>query len=292
MKPMLAATCDDVSKLTYPIYASPKLDGVRAIVTKDGKLLSRSLKPIPNPHVNKLFGRKAYAGMDGELILGSPTAKDVYRQTVGAVSREYDEPAVKFHVFDKWSSTAAFEHRKGEVAAQCQAMTVGCEIVEQTEIATAAELLQYEAHCLDQGYEGLILRAPDGKYKFGRSTLKEQGMLKLKRFVDSEAEVIEVIEEESNQNEAKRNALGRTERSTAKAGMVATGRAGAIQVRDVVSGVEFSIGTGLCDADREFLWKHREEVKGQLIKYKSFPVGVKDKPRFPVYLGPREGWDL
>jgi DNA ligase-1 len=289
MKPMLAATCDDVSKLTYPLYASPKLDGVRAVVTKDGKLLSRSLKPIPNPHVNKLFAFKQFAGFDGELILGSPTAPDVYRQTVGAVSREYGEPAVKFHVFDLWGHGGAFSDRWGALQGRDTDRVV---VVEQTLARTPAELLKLEELCLDAGYEGLILRSPAGKYKFGRSTLKEQGMLKLKRFVDSEAEIVEVIEEESNQNEAKRNALGRTERSTAKAGMVATGRAGALQVRDVVSGVEFAIGTGLCDADRDFLWKHRKELPGQLIKYKSFPVGVKDKPRFPVYLGPRERWDL
>lgn len=289
---MLAATCDDISLLKYPLSASPKLDGVRALITEDGKLLSRTLKPIPNPHVNKLFGRKVLAGLDGELILGNPCAKDAYRQTVGAVSRHEGTPGVYLYVFDKWNDARTFTWRQAEVS---KSSVVGSVIVvQQTLISTAVELLQYEADCLLAGYEGVMLRDLDGKYKFGRSTMKEQGMMKLKRFTDSEFLLTGVEEELSNANEAKRNALGRTERSTAKAGMVPTGRAGALQGKDVHTGVEFALGTGLCDADREWFWKHRAQLvrDGFVGKYKSFLVGVKDKPRFPVYLGPREKWDL
>ena len=50
MKPMLAALCEDVTKLRYPVIASPKLDGIRALVI-DGQLVSRTLKPIPNRYV-------------------------------------------------------------------------------------------------------------------------------------------------------------------------------------------------------------------------------------------------
>ena len=45
-KPLLASPAD-LSTLRFPVLASPKLDGVRAIV-KDGVVLSRSLKKIPN----------------------------------------------------------------------------------------------------------------------------------------------------------------------------------------------------------------------------------------------------
>jgi DNA ligase-1 len=289
---MLAATCEDVATLKYPLLASPKLDGVRAIVTPDGALLSRSLKPIPNPFVNGLFGKQALAGLDGELILGSPTATDVYRQTVGAVSRHEGGPMVNFHVFDRWDSAGTFSSRIKE-ATKAAGRVARVIAVEHTVVSTAAELMRYEDAVLEQGYEGVILRAPDGKYKFGRSTLREQGMLKLKRFTDSEFLLIGVEEELSNANEAKRNALGRTERSTAKAGMVPTGRAGALHGKDLKSGVEFHLGTGLCDDDREWFWKHKDRLIGKFVgKYKSFLIGAKDLPRFPVYLGPREGWDL
>ena len=45
-KPMLASPME-LEHVRWPMYASVKLDGIRAVV-RDGKLLSRSLKPIPN----------------------------------------------------------------------------------------------------------------------------------------------------------------------------------------------------------------------------------------------------
>jgi DNA ligase-1 len=291
LKPMLADTCDDVTLLRFPLYASPKLDGVRALV-KDGRLLSRSLKPVPNKFVNEMFGRKEYNGMDGELIWGPPTSKSVYRDTIHATRNEETVlgKAVKFYVFDRWDRTKGMMDWYHSTRVKHDDPIVH---VPQRMVQSAEELLAYEQEVLDQGYEGLILRSKDGLYKFGRSTLKEQGMLKLKRFTDGEFLLIKVEEELHNGNEAKRNELGRTARSSAKAGMVPTGRAGALLARDLVSDVEFGIGTGLDDEDREWFWKNRDALEGKFVgKYKSFLIGVKDKPRFPVYLGPREKWDL
>lgn len=47
MKPMLAGKCEGLESLKYPVLVSVKLDGVRALVI-GGKVMSRSLKPIPN----------------------------------------------------------------------------------------------------------------------------------------------------------------------------------------------------------------------------------------------------
>lgn len=80
-RPMLA--CDaDLEKLRFPLLASAKLDGVRAIV-RGGVVFSRSNKPIPNQFVQDKF--KHLEHYDGELIYGDPTAKDCYRRTVSAV---------------------------------------------------------------------------------------------------------------------------------------------------------------------------------------------------------------
>ena len=37
----------------------------------------------------------------------------------------------------------------------------------------------YEERCLEQGYEGVMLRDPNGLYKFGRSTMREQGLIQV-----------------------------------------------------------------------------------------------------------------
>ena len=75
IKPMLATEAD-FNKLRYPVCAQPKLDGIRVII-KNGVVYSRSLKPIPNKHIQALFGN--LHGVDGELIVGDVTAQDVFQ---------------------------------------------------------------------------------------------------------------------------------------------------------------------------------------------------------------------
>ena len=53
IKPMLAVEVD-FNKLRYLVCTQPKLDGIRVVV-KDGVVYSRSLKVIPNKHVQALF---------------------------------------------------------------------------------------------------------------------------------------------------------------------------------------------------------------------------------------------
>lgn len=299
-KPMLASPAD-FSILQYPLFASPKLDGIRAVVL-DGKLVSRKLLHIPNKHVFNVLSLTEFDGLDGELIVGSPTADDVYRVTNSAVMSHQGAPEFTYHVFDLHDYVARFTTRLeilrdridefNAAARQVERRLLGeasCKIVlhEHVHINDEAELLEYEAKQIELGYEGLILRSGMGVYKHGRSTAREQYMLKVKRFEDSEAEVLGVVEEMFNGNEAEKDNLGRTKRSKAKAGLVGKGTMGALQVRDLKTGVEFEIGTGFTAADRQ-----RTDWQGKIVKYKYFPIGVKDKPRHPVYLGLRDARDL
>lgn len=257
MKPMLACEAD-LSKLKFPVLASPKLDGVRAII-RDGVVLSRSLKPIPNRHVQMMFGRPELEGFDGELILGDPTHPEAYRRTVSAVMSIEGEHAVDFHVFDRWDRDYPYK----EVSLSYWLIIP----IYSTPIHNMEELEEYEVAILDKGYEGVMLRDPQSPYKFGRSTAKEGYLLKLKRFADSEAEVIGFVD-----------IVGLT--------------LGALIVRDVHSGVEFKIGTGFTTVERQKIWDMRAILKGSLVKYRYFPTGSKEKPRFPSFQGFRHHIDL
>ena len=101
IKPMLAVEVN-FDKLRYPIYTQPKLDGIRVII-KDGIVYSRSLKAIPNKYVQSLFGH--LHGLDGELIVGNPTAHDVFQKTTSGVMSKYGEPDVTLYAFDMWNQT-------------------------------------------------------------------------------------------------------------------------------------------------------------------------------------------
>lgn len=62
---------------------------------------------------------------------------------------------------------------------------------------------------------------------------------------------------------------------------------GSLLVNDPKFGL-FNIGTGFNQEERSQLWSIRNELIGKVVKYKYFPVGMKDKPRHPVFLGFRD----
>ena len=98
----------DLSKLQFPVIISPKLDGIRAIV-KDGVVYSRTGKPIPNKYVQDLFSH--FNGLDGELIVGNPTDKNVFQNTTSGVMSIEGMPNVFYYVFDKWDSPLQYKQR-------------------------------------------------------------------------------------------------------------------------------------------------------------------------------------
>jgi len=318
-KPMLAGTPDGNDDLKFPLIASPKLDGIRA-ANKNGKLLSRSLKLIPNKLVQQVLGIPGLHGLDGELIVGPANHPNVMQATTSVVMSNDKMVPFEYHVFDYWDSTEGKRDRLirlGSLALSIQKewasllLRAGllppellqCPIciVPQKLVETLDELDAFEAECLETGYEGVMVCAPDGKYKFGRSTVKEHGLLKLKRFTDAEAIVVGFVEEMKNENAAQTNELGRTKRSTAKAGLTGKGTLGAFVCKRIfinekgdrtLSDYTFNIGTGMTAEFRASVWANRDAHKDAIVKFKHFEHGVVDAPRHPVFLGFRAAEDM
>lgn len=292
-KPMLAGTAD-LAKLQLPLLGSPKLDGIRAVVL-DGVVVSRNLKPIPNRRVQAIFGKAHLNGLDGELIVGDPTAKDAFRQTSSGVMSIEGEPDAIFHVFDCCRRPGELYLSRLTEARNVVTGSGRSLVVEQEMLTCVEELDAYEARQLALGYEGVMLRHHASPYKFGRGTVSKQDLLKLKRFEDAEAIVIGFEELMHNSNEATTGLLGQTERGHSKDGMVGMDTLGALRVRGLngpFAGVEFNVGTGFDAATRALIWAARESWLGRTIKYKFFPIGSKDAPRFPVFLGERMAGDM
>ena len=285
-KPMLADAVD-LSILRYPVIASPKLEGERALFIS-GQLRTRSLKPIPNKEIQRVF--RYDQNLDGELIVGDPTGKTVFRDTMKVVSA-FDAPIqdVRFHVFDMIYSGEFIQRLKtAHALIEGHALFVP---VPHMEVRNERELLTYEDACLTAGYEGAMLRDPKGYYKYGRSTTREGTLLKMKRKSQSEAVVVGFEEQMHNANEQTIDNLGLAERSSHQDNMVPMNTLGALVVKDVKTGVEFNVGTGFTFADRDEIWRHKYKYLGSIISYEYLPYGVKDKPRHPVWLGWRMGED-
>ncbi len=296
-RPMLAGKVGDMSQLRFPMYASPKIDGIRCL-TIGGQVLARSLKPIRNDFVRKTL--EPYQGFDGELVVGNVTDKDVYPRTQSAVNSIGGEPDFKYLVFDSLIGGAAtpFKHRKNQSGVGYQVVPLegsGSERilrVGQVRVETVQELQDYEVETLALGYEGVMLRSPDSPYKFGRSTFKEQYLLKLKRFTDIEATIVDFEELMHNDNEAETNELGLTKRSSHQANKRPGGTLGALVVKADGFDKVFGVGTGFTAEMKQWIWNNRATLRGKMIKIKYQECGVKDVPRIPVFLGFRDKDDM
>ena len=235
MKPMLLCRENpDLSTLNYPLYVSPKLDGIRCCIV-DGRAKSRTLKDIPNIHIQTYLSRNCPNGLDGELIVGKPNSGTVYRDTNSIVmsdDKECDDWC--YYVFDVWDTNNAFQYRTSDAAAIVKNISSPrIKYLGYTIALNSNGVTNIERELVNEGYEGVILRSPDGKYKFGRTTMRDQNTYKLKRFKDSEAVIIGFEEELHNGNEATTNELGRTQRATIKANLSGKGTLGCFILRDL-----------------------------------------------------------
>lgn len=291
-KVMLAADASavDLTTLQYPLRVSPKLDGVRCLVW-EGVAYSRNAKPIRNKFVQGWA--RGYHNIDGELIVGSATDPNCLGNTQRGVMSTGGEPDFKFHLFDcvEGGGGQAFFERLEFVLAMLggedRVVTVPHPIV------TGPQGVQYyEDLWLAEGYEGVMLRAPHGPYKQGRSTLREGYLMKLKRFLDGEGVVIGLEAAEKNTNEAHRDELGRLKRSSAKAGKVALGMVGTIIIKDKKWGTMRLAPGVMSHLERQVWWEAHtasgtQVLLGKTVHWRAFGYGVKDLPRFPRFYGIR-----
>lgn len=302
---MLAASMEDskgepmsFSDLQYPLAASIKLDGIRCLRI-DGKALSRSFKLIPNRHIQANLSEhlQMIDGLDGELVTyNADGTVRTFNQIQSDVMTEDGTPNFRYEIFDYVESSLdrGYLSRIEDLKALGPSLPAWCTLVLPTIITTENDLLLYEEKALNEGHEGIMTRSLNGPYKCGRATFKSQDLIKIKRFVDSEALVLGFEEKLHNANEATTDELGHTKRSSAKSGMVPANTLGAFLVRDVHDGREFSIGTGigLNDLLKKEIWDNQGEYLNKVIKYRYQLVGTKDKPRIPSFQGFRDPRDM
>jgi DNA ligase-1 len=272
-KLMLASVCDP-AKLVFPKLASPKLDGIRCTI-RNGTAISRNGKPIRNKFVQSIIGNNHLNGLDGELMVGDPTATDAFRKATSGIMSEDGEPKFTFMVFDYYHPELGFSDRLHLAKEMVQDFGVPkyVKIVPHKKVKDLAQLDVLEEKWLEDGYEGVMLRSLDGPYKLGRSSVTEGHLLKVKRFSDAEATIVSYVEEIHGKTQLPKNSLGKFMCRTPE-------------------GIEFGVGGGYTAQERKEFWEKKDEMIGLTLKYKYFTVGMKDAPRFPTFLGIRDENDM
>jgi len=283
---------ETLERLRYPLLASPKLDGIRLLCHPEKGPVTRKFIPLPNHYTRKLLGHEVYRYLDGEIIMLDSSGKPLpFNSIQSAVTTFAGEPQIQYWVFDY------FAHPDEDFKSRYSALTCNdwgeeedphgiIKVVEHLVVNDADEVRELASKWINDGFEGLVLRDPNGVYKSGRSTFKEQGMVKYKEFTDAEGVIIDFEELIHNQNEQERDEFGLAKRSSEKVGMVPAGTLGAL-ILQTQWGV-LRVGTGFDAGLRDDIWANRGTYLGRTVTFKYQTHGMQDLPRFPVFLRFRE----
>lgn len=297
-KPVLAPNESvDLSTVKYPLLASHKLDGIRCLILK-GEILSRSLKPIQNKQLKERLEPLRKLSEDNDIILdGEIYSPELSFQEIThfVMTQDLEDEVLpthlKFFCFDMITAVGAEEwfelrldHAEGLISLYQDIATV----VNHTKVNSKEEVENLFEKALEYGCEGLMLRNPEGKYKYGRGTIKEGLIYKVKPFVTFDAQITDVVQstEVREGAEKKINELGRSVTSKKKDDRVLIEKASAFWV--LYEGKPLKVTLAMTDEEKSRVWATRTQQIGKWIEYKGMLIGSKDLPRHPVMLRYRE----
>ena len=207
--PMLANDAKKVPhRIVYPCDVQPKLDGVRVLVhfnneTDELNAISRTgvdmdLHDGLSEELRNVMTLLDYEYLDGELFL--PGLK---LQEIDSAAKNKDNPKhyeLEFHCFDvpsrkQWYYRALdlqnvddimFEFNEDGVLNYLKVVQTLSDIKNFTDLEETLDRF------IGEGYEGIVIRNLTGNYEW---SVRSGDLLKLKRFKDSEAKVIDCRED-------------------------------------------------------------------------------------------------
>ena len=253
----------DTKRVSFPVYADIKLDGIRCIADMSKKkLVSRNGKEFKNyPFILKELEQLSneVTKIDGEIVMGH------FQDLMRTLSRKEDgielaKDAV-YNIFDVIVDDTELSGRL-HILDQLQKEIneknlTHLKIIKGTEISTEPQLLDFYNNQLADGHEGIMIKKLDGLYEFKRS----YSWMKMK---PEESEDLTIL---------------RVERGTGKYENLL----GAI-VCMLPNGGEVNVGSGFKDDERKKYWDKKEELPGMVAEVKYQEKTKDGSLRFPVFI--------
>jgi ATP-dependent DNA ligase len=196
-------------KIKYPCLVQPKLDGVCALGNRDG-LWSRGgksgstangiswnelcpdivkeLKVLCDNYPDRVF--------HGELYLHGETL-----DTIGEALKDKKPltDKIEFHIFDVIplynldqsyiDRVESYKDEYGDFLLDDNYTKLKF-VIPTYSVYNEKDLLRFEDKCLEEGYEGVVVRDCEGLYEIGKRSSK---VLKLVRFDETEVKIVDVI---------------------------------------------------------------------------------------------------
>lgn len=288
IKPMRGESVKNIrlagKPLKFPFFASSKIDGIRNL-NGPSRPQTKQGYTIPNHHVRELLTQPEFVGFDGELTAGDLYDQELCAKTQSAVMAFDGQPDFCLWLFDDFSrpdlSSAHRNERLFDRFMKLQPRFPFLRYLEKRIVTNEEELNQAIEDLTIT--EGVMLQQVNSRYKFGKSTVNSQELVKFKPYEDAEAEIIGVFAGTTNKNQQVRNPLGGAKRSSAAAGKVETDMAGAFRCRNSRWGdFDVSLGT-LSHEQRRLILANAGNYLGKICTFTYLPVGSVNKPRSPAF---------
>lgn len=267
----------DITKVKYPVNVQPKLDGYRCVY-HNGAMFSRSGKSFANKNISEYFASvfaiNEYT-LDGELY--APGYNFNQLQTILNTQEARLPAGLKLYIYDAmttkdWEAKMCQKPYQARLKALQEVVAnIGDHqkvLAISNDLAnTSKEVVDLYKTYLKQGLEGVMLKAPDGLYRWKRVTVRSGEMLKVKPYKTEDLEVTDIYDGEGKY----------------------VGMAGGVVVD--FNGVAVRCGSGFDDATREAMAKSPDDYIGKVAEIRYLEVTEDGSLRHPSFLRWREEKD-
>lgn len=198
------------------VWVSPKMDGLRCVITSEGCFSRNGKEFIAFPHIPRelkhWFKNKPTSILDGEIY--THTFANNFNKIISLAKKTKPKPEdivesekhLQYHIFDVPRTAMSFSKRwdwlqssfveygfMSDYGASRNKWIKLCnhELVHSEE-ELEAKLTEY----ISLGYEGLMVNLPESFYENKRSL----GLLKYKKFIDEEVEILDIEEGDGNRS--------------------------------------------------------------------------------------------
>jgi len=260
------------SKLVYPAYIQPKLDGYRMLYnsktqycnSRQGKEFGIIRQTDLYKELTKITGEFV---LDGELYLhngifehlGILRKKKLSKDDIQKINQ------IEYHVYDIVLPETCYEQRYQILIGLFEKLdSQKIKLVLTKVIFSEQELKNSHLEFIKDNYEGSIVRNKAGKY---RCKARSSDLLKYKDFEDAEFKIVDFTFEKdtSKDNENLVVWICEIESSTS-----------------VQQGTRFNIRPKGTRQERQELYKRGSEFIGKLLQVKYFELTENQVPRFPT----------
>jgi len=192
------------------VWASPKMDGLRCIINREGAWSRLGNKFVSFPHITRelqqLFVENPNLVLDGECY--THALKSDFDKIISLAKKQKpteadlveSEANLEYHIFDVPSVKGGYTERYKWLKKNIQERFKNnrwIKLCEHTLIFSEADIDKYLEECVKQGFEGCMMNLPEGDYEPDKRSYL---ILKYKLFQDDEFEIVDVLEGDGNRS--------------------------------------------------------------------------------------------